>query len=315
MRIEEGMQAFLARAAAVAGASGPPPDAAERRRRMEVVARETAAARPAGVTVEDVFLPAAGREIPLRLYRPATPGSRPLVLYLHGGGWVAGSIETHDPVAAVIAAAVGAVVVSVHYRRAPESRHPAAIDDAYEVLCWAAANAGQLGVEADRIAVAGDSAGGHLAACCALRARDSGGPQLAFQLLIYPMVEPVFDRPSCLDYAQGPVITLDDLRYFWEAALGAAPETAPASVVPSRQPLAGLPPAYVLTAEYDPLRDEGEAYAQALEAAGVPVRLRRAPGLVHGFIRAGGFSAAVRQEQDTMHGILREALHGTPPTG
>lgn len=308
MELEPGIRAYLAKAAAVSGAGGPPRDMDERRRRMEALARAIPAPRSPALAVEDRFLPAAGREIPLRIYRPGVPGPKPLILYFHGGGWVSGSIDTHDYLASALAHEADGVVVSVHYRRAPESRHPAQVDDAYEALVWAASNPDLLGADTRRVAVVGDSAGAHLATCCAIRARDRGGPPLAFQLLIYPMVEPVFGRDSYRDFAQAPGLSTVEAVCFWEAMLGGPPADADASAVPSRQPLHDLPPTYIVTAEFDPLRDEGESYAERLIAAGVPVQLRRARGLVHGFMRAAPFSSAVRQEQDIMVDLMRRAL-------
>ncbi len=308
MNLDQGIAAYLAEAARRTGPAPADPDVMERRQRMEALAAAIPGAPEPGVTRQNWYLPAPGREIPLRIHRPAGTGAKPLILYFHGGGWVLGSLETHDYLASALARETDSVVVSVHYRRAPENPHPAPLDDCYVALLWAAANSTFLGTNGRPAAVAGDSAGAHLATSCALRARDEDGPRLAFQLLIYPMVEPDFSRDSYRDFAEAPGLTRAEVEFYWHALLGGTTEAAPPSAVPSRQSLHDLPPAYVVTAEFDPLRDEGEAYADALIAAGVAVQQRRARGLIHGFMRAAPFSPAVLHERDIMFDLLRRAL-------
>ena len=215
--------------------------------------------------------------VPVRLYRPR-PGDLPALVFYHGGGWVLGGLESHDRLCRALAARAGCTVVAVDYRLAPEHPYPAAIEDAWTATCWAADRF-------PRVAVGGDSAGGQLAAAVARRARDAGRP-VALQVLIYPVTDHDADTPSARECTEGPAFTTAQMRWFWDQYL---PDAAPASdpdCSPLRTPdLAGLAPALVLTAEYDPLRDEGEDYARRLEAAGVPVTLSRYDGLIHGFIR------------------------------
>jgi acetyl esterase len=238
---------------------------------------------------EDTSFSAEDRKIGIRIYRPqesAAGAHRPLVMFLHGGGWVLGDLNSHDGLCRVLARDADAVVVSVEYRLAPEFPYPAALDDAMLALRWIAANAEQLGASADRLVVAGDSAGGNIAAAVALRVRDEGGPPIAYQLLMYPVTDRAFETPSYLDNATGYQLTRSAMIWFWRQYLQDEDPAFERYTSVLRHPdLSRLPPAYVLTAEHDPLRDEGDAYAQRLQAAGVPVTHRPCPGLIHGFLR------------------------------
>lgn len=241
-------------------------------------------APPAVAQVLDLSLDLPGRTLPARLYVPegaAQPA--PLVVYYHGGGWVIGTLETHDSTCRALARASGAAVLSVGYRLAPEHRYPAPLDDCYDALVWAQANAGALGCDPARLAVAGDSAGGNLAAAVAIAARDRGGPTLRHQLLIYPVTDDDFSLPSYAangggEYFLGSAM----MRWFWDQYLGDTAH-APLARIGGTPDLANLPPATVITAQFDPLRDEGMAYAARLAAAGVPVDAEIAPGMIHGF--------------------------------
>jgi acetyl esterase/lipase len=243
-------------------------------------------------------LPAVGSSTPAtlgetsaRVYRPAevtTPV--PTIVYFHGGGFVIGDLETHDGVCRLLCKDTGAVVVSVDYRLAPEHRYPAAVDDAYAALQLVAKDIDTYGGDPARLVVGGDSAGGNLAAVCAQLAR-ADGIDLAAQLLVYPAVDLLGEYQSRVDNATGYFLTFDDMRWFAEQYLGLA-ENDPRAAELARDPrlspllaesLADLPPAIVATAEFDPLRDEGNAYADALRAAGVPVRHRQFDSLIHGF--------------------------------
>jgi acetyl esterase len=227
-------------------------------------------------------LEAAG--LPARLYRPSGAAGLPLVVYFHGGGWVIGSLETADPICRALANVATCAVVSVAYRLAPEHRFPAAVEDAVAATAWAAAQAAALGCDPARLAGAGDSAGGNLAAVVALTARDAGGPALAGQLLIYPPTDMAGEYPSLTENGPGPVLTTEDMAWFAGHYIRSAADRLDPRASPLRWAShAGLPPATIVTAEYDPLRDEGEAYAGRLRAAGVAVDLRRADGMVHGF--------------------------------
>jgi acetyl esterase len=254
--------------------------------------------------------PSGGPDVPVRIYRP-TPDDRPLpiVIFCHGGGFVICGLDSHDQYCRALARDTGAVVVSVDYRLAPRHRYPAACDDAYAVLCWAAGHADEFGGDGGRIAVAGDSAGGNLAAALTLRARDTAGPAIAAQLLVYPMLDSRRDTASYRDNAQGYFVTADHLRWYWEQYLPDDAAAADPYACPARaRDLAGLPPAHVVTAEFDPLRDEGEDYARRLAEAGVPVRLRRYDGMFHGFATMPIVPEAAQANAEAC-AVLRAALH------
>jgi acetyl esterase/lipase len=251
-----------------------------------VVARRTyaslAAARPApdtsGMEIADRTVP-ADPEVPVRIYRPQQPLGA--IVWLHGGGLVTGDLDSEHPWAARIAENSGAMVISVGYRLAPEHRFPAALDDAYAVLTWAAEHAGELGFDPDRIAVGGHSAGAGLAASVALRARDEQGPPIRFQLLNEPGVDDRLQTWSAKNFTDTPWLTRDIVATAWRHYLGSAaatPYAAPARATD----LSGLPPAYIATAEFDPNRDDDIDYALRLLQAGVSVELHQWPGTFHG---------------------------------
>lgn len=236
--------------------------------------------------VDNIALPLAGRTLAARLYVPKDAGKLPpLTVYFHGGGWVIGTLETHDAICRALANASKAAVLSVAYRLAPEHRFPTPLNDCYDSTVWVAANAANLGVDGGRIAVAGDSAGGNLAAAVALMARDRGGPRLAHQLLIYPVTDADFERPSYGANGAGEYyLSTVGMQWFWQHYVGLIdPRSEPLAAVIHSDRLADLPSATVITAEYDPLRDEGDAYAAKLADAGVPVDAMCAPGMIHGF--------------------------------
>jgi acetyl esterase len=223
--------------------------------------------------------------IPLRIYTPQGNGPFPLIVFFHGSGFVVCSLDTHDGMCRNLCAGTGCVVVSVDYRLAPEAKFPAATDDCLAATRWAADNAAAIGGDPSRIIVAGDSAGGNLAAVIALRVRDEGGPRLAGQMLIYPVTEYYQPgTPSMIENAEGYGLTRDGMIWFWDHYLadpshGANPYASPLRA----KDLGGLPPALVVTAEFDPLRDEGEYYADRLRQAGVPTEMKRWDGMNHGF--------------------------------
>lgn len=236
--------------------------------------------------VEDRKIPGpAGAEIPVRIYRPEGDQPQPAIVYYHGGGWVIGGLNTHDGTCRALADAVGAIVVSVDYRLAPEHPFPAPVDDAFAALHWVRDHATDLGVDATRIAVAGDSAGGNLAAVVAQLTRDVGGPSLCFQLLVYPVTDHEFDSVSMNDNAEGYFLTRDAMKWFYNHYLNDPSEGADPRVSPLRAPnLSRLAPAFVITAEFDPLRDQGVAYATAMAEAGTPVQSCTYDGMFHGFL-------------------------------
>lgn len=228
--------------------------------------------------------------IPARLYRPGAAADLPLIVYFHGGGWVVGSVAGSEATCRRLANASGCAVLSAEYRLAPEHKFPAAVEDAYAATAWAAAHARELGCDPARLAVAGDSAGGNLAAVVCLMAREAGGPRIARQLLIYPVIDARAGYPSYTENGDGPGLTGAAMAWYVRHYVRTPAEREDPRVSPIlAREHRGLPPAMVLTAEYDPLRDEGEAYADRLRAAGVEVDARRYDGMVHGF---WGFAAA-----------------------
>ncbi len=236
--------------------------------------------------VSDGTLPGADGDLTYRLYRPATPGPHPIVVYFHGGGWVLGSHDSDDPLCRDLCVQSNAIFVSVDYRHAPEARFPAAADDAYAATQWVAAHANELGGIPGQLAVAGWSAGGNLAAVVCQTARDNGGPNIAGQLLLTPVTDSDTTRASYVENGEGRVLTAGLMKWFWDHYTDPADRTNP-KVAPLRaSSLAGLPPAMIVTCEFDPLRDEGAAYAEALERAGVTVQHVRARGHIHTSIAA-----------------------------
>jgi len=259
------------------------PDA---RRAMEALSSMRGAAPPIRAAV-DRRIPGPAGEIPVRIYSPDGTAPLPLLVFFHGGGWVIGSLETHDAICRDLANGAECIVVSVDYRLAPEHKFPAAAEDCYAATRWAAAHAAELGADASRLAVGGDSAGGNLAAVVSQMVRDRGGPPIVFQLLIYPVTNASFDTASYRDNAEGYLLTAGDMRWFWGHYLGSPNDGANPYASPLKGKLNGLPPALVITAEYDPLRDEGEKYAQYLKEAGVATHLSRYDGMIHGFFGMG----------------------------
>ena len=261
--------------------------------------------------VQEVAVPGPDCDVPARIYTPTGAGPFPGLAWFHGGGWVVGDLDTADAAARNMCAGAACVVASVDYRLAPETKFPGPAEDCYAATQWLAANAAALNVDPERIAVGGDSAGGNLSAAVALMSRDRGGCPLVFQLLVYPVTQRDFDRGSYLENADGYQLTRDTMIWYWDHYLAADADAANPYAAPLHAAdLGGLPPALVLTAEYDPLRDEGEAYAAALQAAGVPTEAIRYDGLIHGFF---GMFAAVdqaRQAVERSAAALREAFAG-----
>jgi acetyl esterase/lipase len=224
-------------------------------------------------------------QLPARLYRPSTDGVLPVVVYFHGGGWLLGSVDSHDAVGRALANASGAAIVSVGYRRGPEERFPTAAEDCYGATLAVVERARELGVDAARLAIAGDSAGGNLAAAVAIMARERGGPAIMFQLLVYPVTTTDLDVGFDMAY-DGFFLYRDELQWHQDNYLATADQRTDPLVSPlEHADLTGLPPAMVITAGCDPLHAQGELYAQALERAGVTVEHRHWPGAVHGFFQ------------------------------
>jgi acetyl esterase len=256
--------------------------------------------------VDDRTVPGPAGAVPVRVYTPVEAGAAlPGVVYFHGGGWVIMGIETHDWICRRLAKESGAVVVSVEYRLAPEHRFPAALDDCYAAAKYVAAHASEFGVDGARVAVAGDSAGGNLSAAVALQARAAGEPALAAQVLVYPVTDAAGDTESYQQNTTGYLLEEPAMKWFWEQYMGpdGDPYDAYASVLRAAD-LSGLPPAIVITAEYDPLRDEGEAYGARLREAGVPVATRRYTGHIHSSTYATRLMPSARRYLDDVRRAL-----------
>lgn len=255
-------------------------------------------------------------DIPVRIYWPPIEQHEglPVVVFYHGGGWCLGDLDTHDHVARAHAVGAEAIVVSVDYRLAPEHPYPQGVHDAWAALQWVGENAAELGGDPKRIAVAGDSAGGNLSAVVALRARDNGGPPLTFQLLWYPVAVGDLSLPSFTENADDPMLT-DDVSaafltwYVPDMDFG-DPASLPTDLAPANaESLAGLPPAFIGTADHDPLRDDGAKYAELLTAAGVPVTLSNEPTMIHGYVSLALVSPVAAEAFDRGLTALKQALH------
>ena len=245
--------------------------------------------------VTDRQLPGPGGDLPVRVYRPNDERPLPALLYYFGGGWTLGSIDTADVLCRTLAEEVGCLVVTVGYRLAPEHPFPAAVEDCHAALRWVASHAGELGADPKRLAVGGDSAGGNLAAAVTLLARAYGDIDLAAQLLVYPNTDQLADDASMRDNADPWLFNHHSVAWYARHYLSTPDDAWDPLASPLRAAdLSGLPPALVVTAEYDPLRDQGEAYAERLAAAGVPVELSRYPGMTHGFFAMAGTVDAAR---------------------
>jgi len=290
--------------------AGEEPSLHQQRRELESLSRRFAGGGPRMDLERDLKAPGPAGPIPVRHYSPSSdPERRPILLYLHGGSFALGSIDTHGNVCRALASAAGCSVLSVGYRLAPEHPYPAAVEDAYAALCWAASECDLPGADPERLAVAGDSAGGTLAAAVCLMARDRRGPRIRHQGLVYPATDSTtVDRDSYRLYGQEYM--LDTAQVLW-AREQYLPNLEDRSL-PYASPLlapshAGLPPATIVTAELDALRDEGRAYAEALQRAGVPVRYECVPGVVHSFFSAQRFLPQARRAVRTIAEELKSS--------
>ncbi len=282
----------------------PVSDARAMYRLMRPAAPELEVAR-----VQSRTIPGPTGAIPVRIYTPSDSKPLPLLINFHGGGWVIGDLETADAVSRELCRRVGCAVVSVDYRLAPEHRFPAAVDDAYAATCWAADNAAALNGDARKIAVFGESAGANLAAVVTQLARDRNGPSIAYQLLAYPVTDADFDTLSYRDNADGYLLTRASMEWFWNSYCpNPSDRKNPLATPLNAKRFANLPPALIMTAEFDPLRDEGEAYAAKLKAAGVTVDCVRFDGLIHDFLAMSRQLTAVEPAMDKAVDGLRNAL-------
>ena len=283
MPVDPQIQALLEKGATTPQAHTLP--VAEARRLFE--ARIAAMRPPASVaSVSERSIEGPDGPLKIRIYAPHGSGPFPLMVFFHGSGFVLCSLDTHDGMCRNLCAGSGCVVASVDYRLAPEHKFPAATQDCLAATRWAAAHAAELGARADRIMVAGDSAGANLAAVTALRIRNEGGPKLCGQMLLYPVTDHyTAGMASYVENAEGYGLTRDTMKWFWDHYLAGPQDAGHPHAAPLRaKDLSGLPPALVMTAEYDPLRDEGELYGQRLRIAGVPTDVTRIDGVNHGFL-------------------------------
>lgn len=288
------------------------PDGAEARRRVAEAMQGMPVAAPEPVHhVADHTVDVPGGAITVRAYRPTDAPAAPIVVFFHGGGWVLCDLDSHDATARRIANESGCVVVATDYRRAPEHRFPEPVEDCYAALVWAQSHAAMLGGDPDRLAVCGDSAGGNLAAAVALMARDRNGPRLALQILAYPVIDAACATDSHARFGDELNLTSAEVRWCWQQYLAPGDDGSHPYASPLRAPsLAGLAPALVISPEYDPLVDEGKAYADALAAAGVPVTYSLYPGMIHSLL---AFSAALPPAEQAFAEIaaaLRQAFPG-----
>ncbi len=276
--------------------------------RVAAVAFKDLGGQPEGVAgIDQRFIPGPTADLPVWIYRPVRGGDRlmPGLVYFHGSGWVVGNIGVCDSFSRSLANRTGCVVIAVNYQKAPEHKFPVPLDDCYAATQWVFDNASELGIDTRRIGVIGDSAGGNLAAAVTLRARDENGPPLAYQVLVYPAVQYGWDTPSALANAEGFLLERASLEYFWKHYVnspldGANPYCSPLAAVDH----SGLPPAFIVCAEFDPLCDDGRNYASKLKAAGVPVTFRLYKGMIHGFLWMAG---VMDQSKALIDEIGREA--------
>ena len=270
-------------------------------------------------SIENFRIPGPGGQIPVRMYTPDAPPSRPAMVYFHGGGWVLCDLDTHDVVCRAIARRAGAVVVSVDYRLSPEHKYPAAVIDCSAATVWVAANAERLGIDPSRICVGGDSAGGNLGAVVSLKSRKENGPAIALQAMVYPVTDlSSFDTDSYREFAAGYQLTKSEMEWFRSQYLATMDDARDPYASPLLAPdLRGLPPALIITAECDPLRDEGEAFAKRLADAGVPVTCTRYPGMIHPFFSLSGAIPqgldAIQQVADAVRTAGQKTVTATQP--
>jgi len=303
------MKAILDRAAAAGG--GALSDLGVQGVREAIRRGASSGARENVAQLIDRRIPGPAGEIPLRIYRPNEANDPPVVVFFHGGGWVAGDLDTHDVICRILTNAARCVVVSVDYRLAPEHRFPAGPDDCYAATAWVASNAAAIGVDRARMAVAGTSAGGTLAAAVAMMARDRGGPRIRCQVLWYPATDAALDTPSHRKFSSGSYYLLSraDMEWFWNCYLSSERDRANPYCCPgAAKDLRGLPPALIVTAEYDPLRDEAEEFAARLERAGVAARCTRYEGVTHAFTGMASVLEKGRRSILEAADVLREAF-------
>ena len=234
------------------------------------------------------FIPGPTSDLPIRIYRPTQASNAPAIIYFHGGGWVLNFIDIYDPVLSALANRTDSVIIAVSYQKAPEHPYPIPLNDCYAAFIWAHEHAQELGINTEKIGVSGDSAGGNLAAAVVLKARDSNGPKIAYQFLIYPCINRDLETSSYITFESGFGLSRKSMEWFWEQYLqGAAHDLDPYAVPISAKSFANLPPTIMITAEFDPLKDDGALYESALRKAGVKTYYKAYPGMIHGFFSMG----------------------------
>jgi acetyl esterase len=299
-----------------AEAEGNPPlesFSPEEARKLAIESLKTAGGTPEPVrSIENLRIPGPDCEIPIRIYTPDAPAPRPALVYFHGGGWVVCDLDTHDVVCTAIAHRAGAVVIAVDYRLAPEHKFPAAVTDSYAATAWVASNAKRLGIDPKRISVGGDSAGGNLAAVVSLKSRDQDGPAIELQVMVYPATDlSSFDTPSYQEFGESHYLTKSEMEWFRQHYLRSMEDARDPHASPLLAlDLSELPPALIITAECDPLRDEGEAYAKRLANDGVAVTYTCYPGMIHPFFSLSG---AIPQAFDAIQQVAN-AVAGLAPS-
>ncbi len=310
MPLDSQIAAVLAQARAMGGKPVYQQTVAQARAQLAMMCAMGGRSTATLADVANRTIPGPGGEIPVRLYTPTGDGPFPLLVFFHGGGFVLGDLQTHDGVCRELAAGASCVVVAVDYRRAPEAKYPAATDDCEAATRWAVENAASLNVDPARVAVGGESAGGNLAAVVAQRLRNSGGPALVGQMLVYPAARLAGDpTDSMRDNAEGYFLEVKDFEWFLEAYLSDPEHANLSDASPGlTEDLSGLPSALVITAEYDPIRDDGEWYGEALRKAGVDVTISRYDGAIHGFWNFFGMLGIGREAMDESVAWLRGRL-------
>lgn len=260
--------------------------------------------------VEDLAIPGSGGDIPARFYHPAPGSTLPLVVAFHGGGWMMGNLDTYDNEARMIASISQTALLSIDYRLAPEHPFPAAIQDAFAAVEWAGLHAAEHGCDPNRLGLTGSSSGGNLAAVCALEARDLGGPAIRHQLLVYPVLDADFDRPTMHAFSEGLLLEREAMMWFWQHYCPDEAQRAHHHASPiNANSFVGLPPTYLALAAMDPLLDEGLDFGVKLQEAGVRTEIRVAPRMIHGFFGMAALSSAAQAEVERACNAMRHALH------